>query len=108
MGLSRDFDSVTIEDGGRSIRVEATTSNEGGKPTTDPATDMYIMLIGGGHTVTAKPEVFPIPDPTWSVFFPDAGPKFADLDDVLCVGVAVSEDGPPEAWSELRQIVTKA
>jgi hypothetical protein len=111
MGLSRDFDRVTIDDND-AIRVEATTLDEAGKPSSpDPATRMYIMLVGlpdEDVMLTAQPAEMPIVDSSWAVLFEDAAPQFEGVSDVLCIGVALTADGPPEVWTEQRPLQRKS
>jgi hypothetical protein len=110
MSLSRDFDRVTIEDDGTTIRVEATTSNEAGKPISpDPAQHIYIMLIAlpdGDMMLTAEPAV-PITQSSWDVRIEDGATAFAGVSEVLCVGIAIDSNGEPDVWKERRPLKAK-
>jgi hypothetical protein len=107
MGLSRDFDRVTVEDDGKTVRVEATTSDgEGNLVAPDPATDMYITLVALPDRdvfATARPETMPIHDASWAVLFKDVDEKLLDVDNVMVFGVAIT-DGKAEAWTERRPL----
>lgn len=110
MGLSRDFDRVTIEDDGSTVRVEATTSDEGGKPIApDPATRILITLIAlpdGDVTLTAEPEM-PVVESSWPVRFENAAAQLEGVDNVLCIGVALGGEGSPYVWTEQRPLALK-
>jgi hypothetical protein len=103
--FSKEFDAVTIETDGTTVRIDGTSRVDGHLVPEPPSAQIYVALVDLPEQPLLALAV--LTGAKWSASFPDAAQRLANVQHVRCIGLGLSLTEPPVVWEQLLEVDLK-